>query len=181
MRIFLIGFMCSGKSTLGHALAKRLSVPFYDLDALVEDKAGMSVSQIFSTMGEDAFRALEAEAIASLATCGEDAVVACGGGTPCRPEAWQAIEAAGGYAVWLKPEDDTRLINRLLEGRASRPLIAGIESADEMRRLARRMLRDREAHYAKADAVFDSSYLENEEEIEASIDKFINLLRQNGK
>jgi len=178
MRIFLIGFMCSGKTTLGQALAKRLSVPFYDLDDLVEAKAGMSISEIFATRGEQAFRALEAETIATLAK-GPDAIVACGGGTPCREEAWMAI--GDGYTVWLKPENADRLVKRLLDGRAKRPLIAEISSAEDMMRFAKATLQEREPHYSKADAVFDSSYLENEEEIAASIDKFIDLLRQNGK
>lgn len=172
--------MCSGKTTLGQALAKRLSMPFYDLDEAVEREAGMSVADIFATRGESSFRNLEAEALTRLAS-EPDAVIACGGGTPCRQEAWQAIRACGGYAVWLKPADTDRLMRRLIDGRHKRPLIAGLSSVEAMSGYVMTKLKEREMHYAKADAVFDSSYLENAEEINASVDKFIDLMKQNGK
>ncbi len=172
--------MCSGKTTLGHALAKRLSMPFHDLDHHVEQKAGMSVSDIFANLGEPAFRRLEAESLAELSD-GAPAVIACGGGTPCNDNAWTAMRQAGGITVWLKPENNERLVQRLLDGRACRPLIAGISTPDEMSNFARATIEKRQPHYSKADAVFDSSYLENEEEIQSSIDKFIDLLRRYGK
>lgn len=180
MRIFLIGFMCSGKTTLGRALAKRMSLPFFDLDDLVEAEAGMSISEIFKAKGEESFRALEAETLAKLA-CGHDAIIACGGGTPCRQQAWDAIRSGSAFSVWLKPEDSQRLTRRLMEGRAKRPLISAIETAEEMDAFAKATIEKRTPHYQKADAMFDSSYLENEEEIAVSVDKFIDLLRQNGK
>lgn len=180
MHIYLIGFMCSGKTTLGHALAKRLSMPFYDLDDYVESKAGMSISRIFETHGEDAFRDLESRALAELSQ-GAPAIIACGGGTPCRDSAWSVMRAPCSLSVWLHPDNAERLLNRLLDGREKRPLIAGISGADEMARFAEDTMLKRKPYYNKADAKFDSSYLETTDEIEASVDKFIELLRQYGK
>lgn len=180
MRIFLVGFMCSGKTTLGQALAKRLVVPFYDLDDVVESKEGMKISEIFAAKGEAAFRFLEAQALAELAS-EDNAVVACGGGTPCREEAWKTMRACGGFSVWLKPEDTGRLIDRLIDGRAKRPLISDLNTAEQMYAFYNEKMRQREPHYAKADAIFDSSFLENDAEIEASIDRFIDLLKNHGK
>lgn len=155
-------------------------MPFYDLDDLVEAKAGMKIADIFAKKGEAAFRALEAQTLADLSK-EIDAVVACGGGTPCREEAWDAIHCGDGFAVWLKPEDTRRLIARLIDGRSKRPLISGITTAEEMQAYYQSAMDKRTVHYSKADAVFDSSYLENESEIEASINKFVDLLRQHGK
>ncbi|HEX6865152.1 MAG TPA: shikimate kinase, partial [Thermoanaerobaculia bacterium] len=80
MRVYLTGFMGSGKTAAGRKLAERLGVPFVDLDSEVERRAGMTVREIFERHGEPAFRGLEQEA---LQATGElpDVVVATGGGT----------------------------------------------------------------------------------------------------
>ena len=82
--IFLCGFMGCGKSTTGRLLAKRLGLAFIDLDEYIEEKAAMSIPDIFMLHGESRFRALESEAIAELA--GKSAVIACGGGAMIIPE-----------------------------------------------------------------------------------------------
>lgn len=174
MRIFLVGFMCSGKTTLGRALAKRLDLPFIDLDDAVEARAGMRISEIFATQGEDAFRRLELETLRQVCA-GEHAVIACGGGTPCRAEAWEAMRACEGTSVWLRP-GLPRLVRRLLDGRAHRPLIANIDTPEEMTAFAQGLMDKRDAYYANADIEFDSSLLETPEEIEASVQKLIDTL-----
>ncbi|MEN6430785.1 MAG: shikimate kinase, partial [Coriobacteriales bacterium] len=75
--IYLIGFMGSGKSTVGFALAARLGRPFIDLDRLVEERAGMPVSAIFDERGEEGFRNIEEALLAEVASA-RPAVVACG-------------------------------------------------------------------------------------------------------
>ena len=83
--VALIGFMGSGKSTLGRALAERLEVRFVDLDDLVQTRAGCSVSEIFSQRGEQGFRIAEREALMDCVSQNSRMVLACGGGTPCQP------------------------------------------------------------------------------------------------
>ena len=81
-RIILLGYMGAGKTTIGHALAKELGVPFYDLDWYIETRMHRSVSQIFSERGEEGFRHIEHNMLHEVAEF-ENVVVSCGGGTPC--------------------------------------------------------------------------------------------------
>ena len=83
MKVVLIGFRGTGKTTVGRILANRLGLPFYDTDALIEQRAGMPIPEIFRRAGEAHFRALEREVIASLRTA--EGVIATGGGAVCDP------------------------------------------------------------------------------------------------
>ena len=84
-RIALIGFMGSGKSTVGRLLARRLGYRFVDVDALIEEREGRSIREIFAAEGEEAFRRLESRALRELAAA-QAIVAAAGGGAPIRPE-----------------------------------------------------------------------------------------------
>lgn len=97
--LLLVGSPGAGKSSVGRRVAERLGVPFVDTDHVIEANAGMSVSDIFVTLGEDEFRRLEAEAVAQSVADG-DGVVALGGGAVMRQETQQLL--AGRRVVWLK-------------------------------------------------------------------------------
>ncbi|MCF0214608.1 MAG: shikimate kinase, partial [Muribaculaceae bacterium] len=143
---------------------------FIDLDELVESRAGMSVSEIFATEGEAAFRDMEMDALRHAAASGP-AIIACGGGTPCAPGAMELMNSLG-ITVHLRT-DMPRLVERLMEGRHKRPLIAAIDSEAEMLRFAQAKLDAREPYYSKAQTSFDSSRLETPEEISDSVNQFI--------
>lgn len=97
--IVLIGMMGSGKTTVGKLLARRLRRPFVDTDALIEEREGRSIPDIFAQDGEDAFRALELDI--SLELSGKSGLaVACGGGLPLRDEAIAALKQ-NGLVFWL--------------------------------------------------------------------------------
>lgn len=83
--VALIGFMGSGKSTLGRALSERLEAKFIDLDEMVERREQLSVSAIFSERGEEGFRTAERNALKVCLSDPSPMVLACGGGTPCQP------------------------------------------------------------------------------------------------
>ena len=103
--IILIGYRCTGKTTVGHYLARRLGWPFADVDDLIEAVAGMSIKDIFATEGEAGFRDREAAALAEL--CARPAcVVATGGGAVMR-EANRAAIKANGFVVWLTASPET--------------------------------------------------------------------------
>lgn len=165
--------MACGKTTLGRALALRLGRPFVDLDRAVEDAEGMSVSRIFALRGEEAFRQAEHRALGLWLD--SDAVVACGGGTPCYADSADTMLNAG-TVVWLKASL-ARTIERLRLAPGKRPLVdALLDRPEQLASLVSDMMNARKEAYARAHAVFDSDRLENQQQIDDSVDGFIDLL-----
>jgi shikimate kinase len=160
MRIFLIGFMGAGKTTVGRRLAERLGAPFVDLDPEIEGRVGMSVREIFATQGEAEFRRLEREALAAT-LAHPDAVIATGGGTVVF-EANARLIRAGGLSVFLNPAFGT-IVGRIGGlGKADRPLFQ-----DEAQALA--LYRERLPAYRKADLTVDIAPGEDAGEVAARI------------
>jgi shikimate kinase/3-dehydroquinate synthase len=119
--VVLVGFMGSGKSTVGPQLAQRMGRPFVDLDDVIEGEAGRSVAEIFSSEGEDGFREREARCL-QRALEQSASVVAVGGGAPMRDENWGRIRD-GNCVVALTAEPAE--LARRLNGSADRPLLQG--------------------------------------------------------
>jgi shikimate kinase len=147
--IFLIGFMASGKTTVGRLLAERLEWAFVDLDKLIEEGAGRTVADIFAAEGEAGFRKRETEAVLAAAQR-RKTVVATGGGAPCRPENIEAMLAAG-RVYWLDVSAE-EAVRR--SGTASgRPLLDG--AADPLA-AARELLEARRPFYERAHERLDT-------------------------
>jgi shikimate kinase len=130
-RIFLVGFMGSGKTTTGRALARRLETLFWDLDTRIETRLGMSVAEVFVRRGEAAFRAEETR---QLVACGRigSLVVATGGGTFCSQANREVMQRLG-VSVFL--DVSWRDVLRRLPGkREERPLFAAPEQAHALYR-----------------------------------------------
>lgn len=165
--------MASGKTTLGRPLAATIGRPFVDLDEAVEDIAGMSVPEIFRTQGENAFRELETRALKAAADGG--AVVACGGGTPCREEN-MTFMLSRGLVVELKASPETTL-RRLRLAPGQRPLVdALLDRPGELSAKVAEMQAAREPFYSRAHHTFRSDRLETAEEIADSVQSFINQI-----
>jgi shikimate kinase len=130
--IILIGFMGTGKSTVGKSLAAELGWEFVDTDAKIEEMAGKSIPRLFSEDGEERFRDLESEAL-RLVTSGQRQVIATGGGVVLRP-ANRQLMLENGLVVALQADADT-IIGRV-RGDANRPLLAG-DAAEKVHRLMR--------------------------------------------
>ncbi|MCA8836421.1 MAG: shikimate kinase [Gammaproteobacteria bacterium] len=127
-RIFLVGSMGAGKTTLGRALAQMLSWQFIDLDDRIERRAERSISDVFASQGEEFFRGLEQECLMELGAINQ-AVVATGGGTVLRKDNRQFLrDCARHYCVYLSVSASA-LINRLDgdDARATRPLLSGAD------------------------------------------------------
>lgn len=173
--IFLIGYMACGKTTLGRAIRDAMPswIYFVDLDEAVEERAGMSVKEIFATRGEEVFRRMESDEIRHICTIssgvGGRMIVACGGGTPCRKENLDLIRERG-TVIWLKANEE-RTLSRLIEFQDSRPLLAGMD-ADTLKDFVARNLAERTPYYSCAHAVFDSSYLDTPDEIARTVKRF---------
>lgn len=143
--IFLIGMMCSGKSTVGRSLAALLGMPFIDLDRVAEAQVGPLLPYI-QREGEGAFRALESEVLARVAA-GAPAVVATGGGTPTVPENLRIMLQAG-TVVWIDVTMEA-LMPRIIRAGGDRPLLFGLQG-EALRERVQGLLRDRSPAYASA-------------------------------
>ena len=98
--IVLIGMMGCGKSTIGALLAQKLGLTLVDTDALIEEREGRSISEIFATDGEDYFRDQELGVSEELARK-QDLVIACGGGLPMKPDCIGSLKYSG-IVIWLR-------------------------------------------------------------------------------
>lgn len=140
--IFLSGMMGSGKSSVGHVLARRLGATFLDLDAQVVARAGKSIAEIFASEGEEAFRRMEAEEARRLLASESPCVLALGGGTVTDRATRRLLLESGVLVTLAAPADE---LARRLEGTAGRPLLQRGEAAHILEGL----LAERAAAYAE--------------------------------
>ncbi|MEE9462652.1 MAG: shikimate kinase [Bacteroidales bacterium] len=146
MIIFLLGFMGSGKSTVGQRLAGRLGYSFIDMDARLEGEHGMTINEIFEKLGEKAFRDLESNLLKEMVSL-QDAVISTGGGLPCTGNNMDLINRKG-VSIYLRMEP-AALLNRLSRGKSRRPLIRHL-SRQELETFIQEKLREREPVYLRA-------------------------------
>ena len=123
-RIFLIGFMGSGKSTLGRALASEIGYDFVDLDKVIETQSGMPITEIFGKFGEHGFRVKERDALHSFESA-SNTLVATGGGTPCFYDNIHWMNRMG-QTIFIDCAVET-LVERLRSELDHRPLIRGFD------------------------------------------------------
>jgi len=145
----LIGFMATGKTTVGRVVAERLERKFLDLDQLIEEGAGMKIPDLFRTQGEPAFRKAEAAALGNALKM-DGVVLATGGGAACREDNLQAMLAAG-YVVALSAPPAEVL--KRTGGASGRPLL---DSAADPLAEAQRLLAAREPFYLRAHLRIDT-------------------------
>ncbi len=127
MRIYLIGFMGSGKSYLGRALAEQLGIGFLDLDDIIEQQVGISIADYFRLHGEKSFREIEATCLRATGSL-HDHVIATGGGTPCFFNNMEWMNE-NGTTIFLQAKLPF-LVSRLEKEAAQRPLVASLPSQD---------------------------------------------------
>lgn len=150
-RIYLIGFMGSGKTTQGKKIARMIGYDFVDMDKWIEEKDGLTISDIFEQKGEAYFRKRETETILEL-NSREKVVISTGGGAPCFGENMKLLNESG-LTVYLKLSPaalQSRLVNSYIE----RPLVSG-KSETELRKTIEEMLEIRESFYMQAAMVID--------------------------
>jgi shikimate kinase len=150
-RIYLIGFMGSGKSTVGKRLALKLKYSFIDMDKVIEKGSGMTISEIFEEKGEDEFRRMEHKLVLETVNM-TDVVVSTGGGVPCFFDNIDIINR-NGISIYLKMTSED-LLKRLKGSKYERPLIRDL-SPDEMAEYIKEKLREREPYYLKSKYIMD--------------------------
>jgi len=164
-RIFLVGYMGSGKTTMGKLLAQQLGLSFLDLDAYIESKFHRTIAQIFEQEGEVGFRLIEKKYLHEVADF-EDIVIATGGGAPCFFDNMTYMNEHG-ITVYLKMSVD-QLVTRLSISKAGvRPLISNKKTA-ELRQFVAEGLSNREGFYSCAKHIISG----NDDEIIQQIKDF---------
>ena len=159
MRIFLIGFMGSGKTHWGTRIAEKLQIPFYDLDAVIVNAEGMSISEIFTIKGEEYFRYMEKQTLEDLVSREEHFVLSAGGGTPCFFNNIEFMKK-NGKVLWLNSSLEV-LNQRLLKEKNTRPLLRNINEAG-LRAYIIRKLSERKMYYEQADLMVHEETMELE-------------------
>lgn len=167
-RIFLVGYMGAGKTTLGRALAKTLGLQFVDLDCYIEERYHKTISQIFADKGENGFRELEKRMLHEAGEF-ENVVISTGGGTPCFFDNMDYMNSQGTTVYLDVPVE--RLFIRLSIARHKRPLIKE-KNNEELRAFISEQLEKREGYYRKAEYTFIADRLEDRKQIESSVEAF---------
>ncbi len=162
MRIFLIGFMGSGKTTWGKIISEKMNLPFFDLDDLIEKRANLKINDIFDRKGEAYFRKLEAVCIRELHEK-SDFILACGGGTPCYYDNMSLMNSLG-ISVWLNTPRQV-MATRLLEEAGQRPLIRSL-SPGKLQEYIDDKLEERLQFYDQAQLMIDPTEITPEELIQ---------------
>jgi shikimate kinase len=167
--IYLVGFMATGKTSVGKELAKRLGKEFFDLDDLIEKSEKMSIMDIFKEKGEPYFRKVEKELVkdVSLKT---DLVVGCGGGAIVNEENLSNLKKSG-IVICLKADIDT--IFSRAEGDGRRPLL----NVEDRKVRIGDLLKKREPFYNQADHIIDTSNLD----INAVVGRIVSFIEKDCK
>lgn len=171
-RIFLMGYMGAGKTTVGKKLSKQLNLSFIDLDYYIEGRYHKEIRQLFAERGEDAFRDIERRMLHEVASF-EDVLVSTGGGTPCFFDNMVFMNGAG-TTVYLKVSVD-ELANRLEVCKQTRPVLQN-RSGEELKQFIADSLENRRPFYEQAQIVFDAEQMMTEQDIQTITDKLVELL-----
>ena len=162
-RIALIGLRGAGKSTLGAALAKRLEMPFLELDRLIEQESGLTLSLIFDFRGQSGFRQLERQCLEDVIQRYPRFVIATGGSLVSEPGTFERL-LSGCFTVWLRASPEEHMQRVIAQG-DMRPMSNNRDAMSDLRRI----LAEREVLYSKADIQVDTAGRTFEESIETLI------------
>ena len=163
MKLILLGYMGSGKSSVGKQLAVPLDHKFLDLDLVIEEREGKSIAALFRDRGEIYFRRRESEIVKSLIQEEKTMVLATGGGTPCYGDTMAYLLAQENViTIYLKASLEV-LTERLFREQQSRPLIAHVETKEDLKDFIRKHLFERAFYYNQASMVIETDGLSVDE------------------
>ncbi|MEN8885236.1 MAG: shikimate kinase [Winogradskyella sp.] len=150
MKVFLIGYMGSGKSTIGKELATVLGFSFLDLDDYIISKERISITELFKTKGEIYFRKIETAYLKEVLNFNKDYVIALGGGTPCYSGNIDLIAKSTDTVSFYLKLALPALVKRLLPEKDSRPLISHLKTEEDLLEFIGKHLFERVHYYTKA-------------------------------
>ncbi|PQJ81675.1 shikimate kinase [Polaribacter glomeratus] len=148
MKIVLLGYMASGKSSVGKKLSKKLSMSFIDLDDYIIEKEKMTISDIFKIKGEIYFRLIESIYLKEILLKKENFILSVGGGTPCYANNIEEINNNDTISIYLQASIPT-LVKRLIKKKTKRPLIASLDD-DKIPEFVAKHLFERRFFYDQA-------------------------------
>ena len=157
MKIFLIGFMGSGKTYWGRIWAQKNALSFFDLDAVIEEQEKKTIAGIFEIKGEIYFREKETIALKKFAKI-KNGIIACGGGTPCHHDNMRWMNEHGTTVYLASTALD--IFDRVLDEQDNRPLIKKLNKA-ELLFFIEQKLKEREPFYKKADIILNCKKLDD--------------------
>jgi len=160
MKIFITGFMGSGKTSIGLKLAGKCAARFIDMDDLIERQSGKTITEIFRSQGEAVFREMEKEVLTQVIRSSENLVVATGGGTACFFGNMEVMNQ-NGTTVYIKVSTDM-LFERLRNEVQHRPLLATQKNIKEYIATS---LAERESYYQKAQVIIDVKPGDTDEDV----------------
>ena len=163
MKIFLIGFMGSGKTYWGRLLSLKLNVPFFDLDEQIVSNEGKSINEIFEEKGEEQFRLREKDVLHIITESHDSFVMACGGGLPCYFNNIDYLNQSG-TTVWINTPFEV-LCKRLVTEKSQRPLIKNLAD-EEIRGFILKKYADRKLYYEQAGLMIDEDPIRIENLVE---------------
>ena len=172
IRIFLIGYMGAGKTTLGKAFAREMGLTFVDLDWYIEERFHKSIRPLVTERGEEGFRELEKRMLHEAAEL-EDGVSSTGGGTPCFLDNMEYMNTMGD-TIFLDV-DIKVLFRRLKVAKQQRPLLVQ-KTDEELMAFIAENLQKRLPFYTKAKHVFNGEKLEDRHQIKESVERLKELL-----
>lgn len=150
MIVILIGYMASGKSTIGKILAKKLNYDFIDLDDYIENKEGMTIQRIFDKKGEIYFRKLETSLLKEIVFNESHVVLSLGGGTPCYSNNMSVIQNTSQVTSFYLKASILFLVDRLKTRKSKRPLISHLETDEQLTEFIGKHLFERSPYYEQA-------------------------------
>lgn len=171
MKVVLVGYMGSGKSSVGKLLGLQLGIPFYDLDAVIEDIEQLSISDLFDKKGELYFRKSENKILQQILHKDESFVLSLGGGTPCYYNNHELLLQDGVVSFYLKATS-AKLVERLQVEKESRPLVASLNK-DELLDFVNKHLFDRSYYYHQVNHVVAI----DEKSVDQLVDEIVQQLR----
>ncbi|WP_339342454.1 shikimate kinase [uncultured Polaribacter sp.] len=148
MKIVLLGYMASGKSTIGREISKKLDMKFIDLDDYISKREKSSISEIFKVKGEIYFRRIESFYLSEILNSKDSIILSLGGGTPCYSNNMELILNSEASSIYIKASIKT-LVTRLTSEKNKRPLVAELEN-DKLTEFVAKHLFERRFFYEQA-------------------------------
>jgi shikimate kinase len=170
MNLYLIGYMGTGKTTVGRLLAKKMNRSFIDVDGFIENRYYKTVSALFEEKGESGFREIERHALQEISGF-ENMIVSTGGGLPCFFDNMDLLNRTG-FTIYLKASVD-ELFQRINSNKQKRPLVKE-KNSEELYDFIETNLKKRELFYNQATLIVDIPHFHTRKDINQWVEELLN-------